>query len=200
MCRGELMFLLLFPGGFRCTRRSVRDGGRLTGRVRLFYIRFPRRFCFILVLFPSWPMEGGKPSLSLVYQAIQALYHDPDPTGKERASVWLGELQRSVRKWERAGGGGGWRFWGGFMLSDWCWTWVGLQHFISLLKDTVVRIAQSRKGYKLVLGLTRLVKWMDEENVLAVFVALLASSGRFRTHGFDGTRCLKFTWWFEFRC
>lgn len=46
-------------------------------------------------------MEGGKPNLALVYQAVQALYHDPDPAGKERASVWLGELQRSVRKWER---------------------------------------------------------------------------------------------------
>lgn len=42
-------------------------------------------------------MEGGKPTLPLVYQAVQALYHDPDPAGKERASVWLGELQRSVR-------------------------------------------------------------------------------------------------------
>lgn len=48
-------------------------------------------------------MEGGKPSLALVYQAVQALYHDPNPAGKERASVWLGELQRSVRKWERPG-------------------------------------------------------------------------------------------------
>ena len=48
-------------------------------------------------------MEGGKPTLALVYQAVQALYHDPDPAGKERASVWLGELQRSVRKWERCG-------------------------------------------------------------------------------------------------
>ena len=43
-------------------------------------------------------MDGGKPNLALVYQAVQALYHDPDPTGKERASVWLGELQRSVGK------------------------------------------------------------------------------------------------------
>lgn len=41
-------------------------------------------------------MDGGKPSLALVYQAVQALYHDPNPAGKERASVWLGELQRSV--------------------------------------------------------------------------------------------------------
>lgn len=42
-------------------------------------------------------MEGAKPTLQLVYQAVQALYHDPDPSGKERASFWLGELQRSVR-------------------------------------------------------------------------------------------------------
>ncbi|KAI4788626.1 hypothetical protein KUCAC02_035737 [Chaenocephalus aceratus] len=40
----------------------------------------------------------GKPNLTLVFQAVQALYHDPDPAGKERASVWLGELQRSVRE------------------------------------------------------------------------------------------------------
>uniref|UniRef100_A0A671MWG6 Transportin-3 n=1 Tax=Sinocyclocheilus anshuiensis TaxID=1608454 RepID=A0A671MWG6_9TELE len=43
---------------------------------------------------------GGKPTLPLVYQAVQALYHDPDPAGKERASVWLGELQRSMYAWE----------------------------------------------------------------------------------------------------
>ncbi|XP_030197001.1 transportin-3 isoform X1 [Gadus morhua] len=45
-------------------------------------------------------MEGGKPTIPLVYQAVQALYHDPDPAGKERASVWLGELQRSMYAWE----------------------------------------------------------------------------------------------------
>uniref|UniRef100_A0AC11B4S4 Transportin 3 n=1 Tax=Ovis aries TaxID=9940 RepID=A0AC11B4S4_SHEEP len=45
-------------------------------------------------------MEGAKPTLQLVYQAVQALYHDPDPSGKERASCWLGELQRSVHAWE----------------------------------------------------------------------------------------------------
>nr|XP_061809308.1 transportin-3 isoform X4 [Nerophis lumbriciformis] len=45
-------------------------------------------------------MEGGKPSLPLVYQAVQALHHDPDPAGKERASVWLGELQTSMYAWE----------------------------------------------------------------------------------------------------
>uniref|UniRef100_A0A671QMZ0 Transportin-3 n=1 Tax=Sinocyclocheilus anshuiensis TaxID=1608454 RepID=A0A671QMZ0_9TELE len=44
--------------------------------------------------------RGGKPTLPLVYQAVQALYHDPDPAGKERASVWLGELQRSMYAWE----------------------------------------------------------------------------------------------------
>lgn len=41
-----------------------------------------------------------KPALQTVYQAVQALYHDPDPSGKERASLWLGELQRSVFAWE----------------------------------------------------------------------------------------------------
>lgn len=50
---------------------------------------------------------GGKPSLQVVYQAVQALYHDPDPSGKERASCWLGELQRSVRPRGRAGRGRG---------------------------------------------------------------------------------------------
>ncbi|XP_068829237.1 transportin-3 isoform X3 [Capricornis sumatraensis] len=45
-------------------------------------------------------MEGAKPTLQLVYQAVQALYHDPDPSGKERASCWLGKLQRSVHAWE----------------------------------------------------------------------------------------------------
>ncbi|XP_028670547.1 transportin-3 isoform X2 [Erpetoichthys calabaricus] len=45
-------------------------------------------------------MEGGKPSLALVYQAVQALYHDPDPAGKERASLWLEEFQRSMYAWE----------------------------------------------------------------------------------------------------
>ncbi|XP_023652672.1 transportin-3-like [Paramormyrops kingsleyae] len=47
-------------------------------------------------------MEGNKPSLALVYRAVQALYHDPDPAGKEQASVWLGELQRSMYAWEIA--------------------------------------------------------------------------------------------------
>jgi len=36
------------------------------------------------------------PSLETVQQALQALYNNPDTAGKERASVWLGELQRSV--------------------------------------------------------------------------------------------------------
>ncbi|XP_050046846.1 transportin-3 isoform X1 [Dermacentor andersoni] len=39
---------------------------------------------------------SGMPSLQAVVQAIHALYRQPDTTGKEKASVWLGELQRSV--------------------------------------------------------------------------------------------------------
>lgn len=36
------------------------------------------------------------PSLDTVFQALAALYQNPDVQGKEKASVWLGELQRSV--------------------------------------------------------------------------------------------------------
>ncbi|WAR09032.1 TNPO3-like protein [Mya arenaria] len=42
------------------------------------------------------------PSLETVHQALQALYNNPDVVGKERASVWLGELQRSVHAWQIA--------------------------------------------------------------------------------------------------
>lgn len=36
------------------------------------------------------------PSVETVLQAVQALYNNPDVMGKEKASVWLGELQKSV--------------------------------------------------------------------------------------------------------
>ena len=39
----------------------------------------------------------SQPALETVFQALQALYNNPDLNGKERASVWLGELQRSVK-------------------------------------------------------------------------------------------------------
>lgn len=38
----------------------------------------------------------SKPSLDLVYAAVSALYNNPNSTEKERASQWLGELQKSV--------------------------------------------------------------------------------------------------------
>lgn len=38
----------------------------------------------------------SEPSLEAVGQALHALYNNPDVSGKEKASVWLGELQRSV--------------------------------------------------------------------------------------------------------
>ncbi|KAK2159787.1 hypothetical protein LSH36_146g03000 [Paralvinella palmiformis] len=40
------------------------------------------------------------PSLETVFEALNALFHNPDTTGKEKASVWLGELQRSVFAWQ----------------------------------------------------------------------------------------------------
>lgn len=42
------------------------------------------------------------PSIETVLQAVQALYTNPDVMGKEKASVWLGELQRSVHAWQIA--------------------------------------------------------------------------------------------------
>lgn len=39
---------------------------------------------------------NSSPPLDTVYQAVFTLYHNPDPSEKEKASLWLGELQRSV--------------------------------------------------------------------------------------------------------
>lgn len=38
----------------------------------------------------------SQPTLETVVQALNALYQNPDPVGKEKASLWLGELQKSV--------------------------------------------------------------------------------------------------------
>ncbi|XP_069128619.1 transportin-3-like [Argopecten irradians] len=42
----------------------------------------------------------NEPPIETVLQALQALYNNPDKAGKEQASVWLGELQRSVCAWQ----------------------------------------------------------------------------------------------------
>ncbi|XP_074655394.1 transportin-3-like isoform X2 [Tubulanus polymorphus] len=44
----------------------------------------------------------SQPSVETVFQALTALYHNPDTAGKERASIWLGELQKSVYAWQIA--------------------------------------------------------------------------------------------------
>lgn len=36
------------------------------------------------------------PSMDTVYQAIDALYNNPNTSEKEKASIWLGEIQKSV--------------------------------------------------------------------------------------------------------
>ena len=36
------------------------------------------------------------PEIEIVYEALKALYHNPDHSSKERASQWLGDLQKSV--------------------------------------------------------------------------------------------------------
>jgi len=38
-----------------------------------------------------------KPSVEQVQSVINTLYSNPDPHNKEKASEWLGDLQRSVR-------------------------------------------------------------------------------------------------------
>ena len=42
------------------------------------------------------PPEG--PSIEVVCQAIQALYHSNEPIATSEASKWLGELQSSVSR------------------------------------------------------------------------------------------------------
>ncbi|GFW55800.1 transportin-3 [Trichonephila clavipes] len=44
----------------------------------------------------------SQPTLQIVCQAIYSLYHNPDPAEKEKASNYLGELQRSVYAWKIA--------------------------------------------------------------------------------------------------
>lgn len=34
--------------------------------------------------------------MDTVYQAISALYNNPNGTEKEKASIWLGDVQKSV--------------------------------------------------------------------------------------------------------
>lgn len=46
-------------------------------------------------------MESAPP-LETVYQAVFTLYCNPDTTQKEKASAWLGELQKSVYAWKVA--------------------------------------------------------------------------------------------------
>lgn len=36
------------------------------------------------------------PSLETVYEAVKTLYHNQNSSEKEKASQWLGDLQRSV--------------------------------------------------------------------------------------------------------
>ncbi|KAL4710626.1 hypothetical protein ACJJTC_003262 [Scirpophaga incertulas] len=42
------------------------------------------------------------PSMDTVYQAISALYDNPNSGEKEKASIWLGEIQKSIHSWKIA--------------------------------------------------------------------------------------------------
>ncbi|XP_013149046.1 PREDICTED: importin-13, partial [Papilio polytes] len=40
------------------------------------------------------------PSMDTVYQAISALYDNPNANEKEKASLWLGDVQKSIHSWK----------------------------------------------------------------------------------------------------
>ncbi|KAI8422854.1 hypothetical protein MSG28_006596 [Choristoneura fumiferana] len=42
------------------------------------------------------------PSMDTIYQAISALYDNPNANEKEKASKWLGEIQKSIHSWKIA--------------------------------------------------------------------------------------------------
>ncbi|XP_041987745.1 transportin-3 [Aricia agestis] len=42
------------------------------------------------------------PSMETIYQAISALYDNPNREEKEKASVWLGDVQKSIHSWKVA--------------------------------------------------------------------------------------------------
>ncbi|KAJ2950305.1 hypothetical protein O0L34_g11671 [Tuta absoluta] len=42
------------------------------------------------------------PSMDTVYQAISALYENPNANEKEKASLWLGDVQKSIHSWKIA--------------------------------------------------------------------------------------------------
>ncbi|XP_059055597.1 transportin-3 [Achroia grisella] len=42
------------------------------------------------------------PSMDTIYQAISALYDNPNVTEKEKASLWLGDIQKSIHSWKIA--------------------------------------------------------------------------------------------------
>lgn len=60
----------------------------------------PRIFNCMETIWPTrvvllWSMDSP-PSLETVHQAVYSLYNNPNSASKEKASLWLGELQKSV--------------------------------------------------------------------------------------------------------
>ncbi|CAG9785869.1 unnamed protein product [Diatraea saccharalis] len=42
------------------------------------------------------------PTMDTIYQAISALYDNPNASEKEKASIWLGDVQKSIHSWKIA--------------------------------------------------------------------------------------------------
>lgn len=45
---------------------------------------------------PDGMYKMENPSMDMIYQAIGALYDNPNASEKEQASKWLGDMQKSV--------------------------------------------------------------------------------------------------------
>jgi len=63
-------------------------------------------------------MSQHPQSTATVLEALQALYHDPNPEAKKKANDWLEEFQHSVSLWRDLTGDNG-ASWPAFVIVIW---------------------------------------------------------------------------------
>jgi transportin-3 len=44
--------------------------------------------------------QGGGPTRTTLLEAVQALYHHPDPSIRNAANQWLDEFQHTMEAWQ----------------------------------------------------------------------------------------------------
>lgn len=44
--------------------------------------------------------QGGPPTRGTLLEAVQALYHHPDPSIRNAANQWLDEFQHTMEAWQ----------------------------------------------------------------------------------------------------